>query len=71
MQLTYRGQAYQSSLAALPTIVAEQDIATTYRGVQTTTKQYEFKVAKLENPNWRTMRFMGKRYVAPALSFAS
>lgn len=42
-----------------------------YRGIPTTVKRYEFKVEKLENPNWRTMQFMGKRYAAaPSLSFA-
>ncbi len=71
MQLTYRGHAYQTTSAALPTIVAEQELLTTYRGIPTTVKRYEFKVEKLENPNWRTMRFMGKRYVAaPTLTFA-
>ncbi len=72
MQLTYRGQTYQSSPVALPTIIAKQELLTTYRGIPTTVKRYEFKVEKLENPNWRTMRFRGKRYVVavPSLSFA-
>ncbi|MGP1386075.1 MAG: DUF4278 domain-containing protein [Thainema sp.] len=69
MQLTYRGQAYQSSSVVLPTIIAEQDMSVTYRGVTTTAKRYEFKAATLDHPNWRTMRFMGKRYTAaPSLS---
>ncbi|MGP1387992.1 MAG: hypothetical protein ACTS2F_30935 [Thainema sp.] len=43
----------------------------TDRGILTTVKRYEFKVEKLENPNWRTRRFMGKRYAAThSLSFA-
>ncbi len=71
MQLTYRGHAYQTSSVVLPTIVAEQELLTTYRGIPTTAKRYEFEVAKLENPNWRTMRFMGKHYAVPALRLAS
>ena len=67
MQLTYRGHSYSSAAATLPTIVAEQTVGMTYRGISTTTTQYQFKATTLESPNWRTMRFMGKRYVALAL----
>lgn len=68
MQLTYRGQAYSISTIAQPVILSEQEIATTYRGVQTTTKQYQFQTNTLKNPNWRTMRFLGKRYLAKPTS---
>lgn len=65
-QLTYRGHSYNPPVAAMPVVKSELKITTTYRGVRTTVQQYQFQVAKLDNPNWRTMRFMGKRYVATA-----
>lgn len=64
MQLTYRGQTYQMAPVVRPVIAVEQELAITYRGVQATIKQYQFQSAPLKNPNWRMMRFLGKRYVA-------
>ena len=63
-QLTYRGHSYNVPVAAMPIVKSQLRITTTYRGVRTTVQQYQFLVAKLENSNWRTMRFMGKRYIA-------
>ncbi|MGP1387428.1 MAG: DUF4278 domain-containing protein [Thainema sp.] len=67
-QLTYRDCSYNAPVAAMPLIKSELTITTTYRGVRTTVKQYQFQGAKFENPNWRTMRFMGKRYMTAATS---
>lgn len=64
MQLTYRGQTYQMTPVVRPIITAEKELAITYRGTQTIIKQYQFQFASLKNPNWRMMRFLGKRYVA-------
>lgn len=72
-QLTYRGCSYNAPVAAMPIVKSEIKITTTYRGAYTTVKQYQFQDAKPETPNWRTMRFMGKRYVSmpsPAFGLA-
>lgn len=64
MTLTYRGCRYQPQSAPLPLITSETEVAIAYRGVPTTLKQYTFQTSKLEKPNWRTMRFLGKVYIA-------
>lgn len=64
MTLTYRGCRYQPQAAPIPMITSETEVAVTYRGIQSTVKQYEFQTSKLENLNWRTMRFLGKVYIA-------
>ncbi len=66
IQLTYRGHSYNAPVAAMPIVKSELKLTTTYRGVPTTVQQYQFQVAKPDHLNWRTMRFMGKRYVATA-----
>lgn len=64
MTLTYRGCRYEPQSAPMPMVTSETEVAITYRGTPTTVKQYEFQTSKLENPNWRTMRFLGKVYLA-------
>ncbi|MGP1385633.1 MAG: DUF4278 domain-containing protein [Thainema sp.] len=64
MTLTYRGCRYQPQVAPLPMVKSETEVAIAYRGIPSTVKQYEFQTSKLTNPNWRTMRFLGKVYLA-------
>ena len=64
MTLTYRGCRYQPQSAPMPLISSETEVAITYRGVPTTLKQYQFQTSKLAKPNWRTMCFLGKAYIA-------
>lgn len=64
MTMTYRGCRYQPQAAPTPMVISETEVAITYRGVQSTVKQYTFQTSKPESPNWRTMRFLGKVYLA-------
>ncbi len=70
VQLTYRGCSYQSELVALPLIRREIKLAGQYRGKATNLRVYEFQPTRPMHLNWRTMRFLGKFYLAtPSLSF--